>query len=129
MSTDDGWTSRSARNERWQSWRTRAAPKDAGLQKSILELDGRAGAAQQEPPAAHVTAADKAGRIVKTPAEKSCEHIDIFSRGDAAKQHHPGVVRQLGGERRDVALQRRAIPDIINADVDSSELTQGVRRH
>jgi len=102
---------------------------DGTSQWLVAELDSRLYSAQQQAPAAHVSAAHELAGKQQSIAQGLEEHIGIFARGDAAEQHDlAGRLR----EQADIALQRESIAKIGELDRDlahGAELfRQDVRR-
>jgi hypothetical protein len=106
--------------------RARLAP--AGLigpaAADIRELGAGARAAEQQPPAAHVAAADEVGGKSQTLAQHGQERIDVLAGGDAAEQDDLARGSEPPGELSYVAVERPAIARIVALDVDGREALQ-----
>src|SRR5439155_5248309 len=99
------------------------------VDRDIAQLAALVGAAEHQPAAAHVPAADELRGKQHARAENSCEKLDVFSGGDAAQQHHVTLVATTLVQRLEAAQERRAIAAIVGVDRATAHLAQLLERH
>ena len=95
--------------------------------RTVVELDAFRGLAQQQPAAAHVTAADEVGGKLQALAENCEQHVDVLRRGDAAEEDDVAAVAELARQRPRALLERPPVGGVVGMDVGAGELPKGRR--
>ena len=99
------------------------------FERRVLELDAAGRVSQQQASTAHVATADEGRRKTEPFTETLNEHVHVLPRRDAAEQHDTAVRREAGGERVQVAIERRAIPSVVRCNIDCREFANDIRAH
>jgi hypothetical protein len=79
---------------------------------------------QQQTAAAHVSASDEVDRKHEPLTENLEQHVDVFRRRDAAKQHHLAVAG-VSRQRARAGLQRAAVREVCGIDICRGKRVNG----
>src|SRR5687768_14845991 len=89
--------------------------------RDVVELGPLAGAAQEQPAAAHVAAPDEIGGKEEPLAERVEEDVDVLPGGDAPEEDDVRGLRRRVGECDDIAPEGHEVALITAGDVDVRE--------
>ena len=103
--------------------RSLAAP-NCSLYRHIAQLVALAGAPEEQPATAHVSAANEVAREHEPRPERVEQRVHVLPGGDAAEQYRVALGREGGGQVRGVAPEWSDVAFVAGGDVDLAELLE-----